>query len=49
MVDESALIQAGTESGLAMHFTRTGMWGATSGLARVVHREVAHFMAAEET
>ena len=49
VVDERALIQAGTESGLAMHFTRTGMWGATSGLASVVHRDMAHLIAAEET
>jgi hypothetical protein len=49
VVDERALMQAGTVSGLAMHFTSTGMWGVRSGLASVAHRDVAHFTAATET
>lgn len=49
VVDESALIQAGTESESDIHLTRTGIWGARSGLATVVQRDVAHLTAAEET
>jgi hypothetical protein len=49
VVDERDLMQAGTESGFDMHFTRAGIWGTRSGLARVVQRDVAHFMAAFET
>lgn len=49
VVEESAFMHAGTESGLAMHWTSTGICGVRSGLARVVHSDVAHFMAAEET
>lgn len=49
VVDESALMQAGTASGSDMHLTSTGIWGAKSGLASVVHRDVAHLIAAVET
>jgi hypothetical protein len=49
VVDERDLMQAGTASGLDMHLTSAGMWGTRSGLARVVHRDVAHFTAAVET
>jgi hypothetical protein len=42
-------MHAGTDSGLAMHFTSTGMWGARSGFARVVHKDVADFIAAVAT
>lgn len=49
VVDDSALMQAGTESGLDIHLTRAGMWGARSALASVVQRDVAHLIAAEET
>lgn len=43
------LIQAGTESGFCMHLTREGMCEVKSGLARVLHRAVAHFTAAVAT
>jgi hypothetical protein len=49
VVDDRDLMHAGTESGFDMHFTRAGMWGTRSGLARVVQRDVAHFIAAVET
>jgi len=49
VVDERALMQAGTDSGLAMHLTRTGIWGTKSGLARVVQRDLAVLTAADET
>lgn len=49
VVDDRAFMQAGTASGSDMHFTRTGIWGARSGFASVVHKEVAHLTAAEAT
>ena len=49
VVLDKALMHAGTESGFAMHFTRTGIWGTRSGLASVAQREVAHLIAADET
>lgn len=49
VVLDKALIHAGTESGFDIHLTRTGICGTRSGLARVVQREVAHLIAADDT
>ena len=49
VVEESDLIQAGTESGLDIHLTSAGICGARSALASVVQRDVAHFTEAVET
>lgn len=42
-------MQAGTDSELAMHLTRVGIWGIISAFSNVVHRVVAHLLAADDT
>lgn len=49
VVDDSDLMQAGTLSGLDMHLTKAGIWAVRSAFSKVVHRVVAHLMAAEDT
>ena len=46
---ESDLMHAGTDSGFAMHLTRVGIWGIISAFSNVVHRVVAHLVAADDT
>lgn len=49
VVLESDLMQAGTDSELAMHLTRVGIWGIISAFSNVVHKVVAHLLAADDT
>ena len=49
VVFESDLIHAGTASGFAIHLTRVGIWGIMSPFSKVVHRVVAHLLAAVDT
>jgi len=49
VVLESDLMHAGTDSGFAMHLTRVGIWGMISAFSNVVHKVVAHLVAADDT